>query len=135
MFKIIEGLRRGTLIFFGTIFVGLALLGIFLPLLPTTPFLLLATMCYAKSSKRFYDWLLNNKYFGNYLKNYQKGKGVPLKVKVYSVTLLWVAIICSVVFVVQNIIVGALLIAIAIGVTIHILIIRTMKPDGSDNRF
>ncbi len=123
------------LFFFGTIFVGLALLGIFLPLLPTTPFLLLAAMCYAKSSKRFYDWLLNNKYFGNYLKNYQEGKGVPLKVKVYSVSLLWGAIICSVIFVVQNIIIVAVLIAIAIVVTFHILIIRTLKQDDSDNRF
>lgn len=135
MFKIIEGLKKGTLFFFGTIFFGLALVGIFLPLLPTTPFLLLAAMCFAKSSKRFYDWLLNNKYFGNYLKNYQQGKGVPLKVKVYSVSLLWVAIICSVVFVVQNIIIAAVLIVIAIGVTFHILIIKTLKPDDSDNRF
>ncbi|MFH0931814.1 MAG: YbaN family protein, partial [Candidatus Zixiibacteriota bacterium] len=78
---------RGALIITGTFFVGLGVLGIFLPLLPTTPFLLLAAACYARSSKRFYNWLLNNRWFGSYIKDYKEGKGVPSKVKAISISL------------------------------------------------
>ena len=66
---------RGTwirilLIIAGTFFVGIGIVGIFVPVLPTTPFLLLAAACYERSSQRFYSWLLNNKWFGNYIRNY-----------------------------------------------------------------
>jgi len=118
---------RGILITAGTFFVGLGVLGIFLPLLPTTPFLLLAAACYARSSKRFYNWLLTNKWFGNYIKNYQEKKGVPLKVKLSSLSLLWITILFSAVFVVDIFFVRIILILIATCVTIHILYIRTLK--------
>ena len=120
-------LIRGLLITAGTFFVGLGVLGIFLPLLPTTPFLLLAAACYARSSKRFYNWLLDNKWFGNYIKNYQEKKGVPLKVKLSSLSLLWITILFSAVFVVDIFFVRIILILIATCVTIHILYIRTLK--------
>ena len=118
---------RGILITAGTFFVGLGVLGIFLPLLPTTPFLLLAAACYVRSSKRFYNWLLNNKWFGNYIKNYREKKGVPLKVKLSSLSLLWITILFSAVFVVDIFFVRIILILIATCVTIHILYIRTLK--------
>ncbi len=111
----------------GSFFVGLGILGIFLPILPTTPFLLLAAACYAKSSERFYNWLINNKWLGNYIKNYREGKGVPLKVKVLSISFLWLTIGYSVVFAVNTFLIQVILILIAIGVTIHILSIRTLK--------
>lgn len=120
-------LLRGLLIAAGTLFVGLGVLGIFLPLLPTTPFLLLAAACYAKSSKRFYHWLLNNKWFGNYIKNYREKRGIPLKVKFASISLLWITILYSVLFIVHILFVKIILILIASGVTIHILSIRTLK--------
>ena len=111
----------------GTIFVGLGIVGIFLPILPTTPFLLLAAACYARSSKRFYDWLLDNKWFGAYIKNYREGRGVPLKVKVFTVSLLWITILFSVFFVVSDFWIKIILIVISIGVTIHILTIKTYR--------
>ncbi len=111
----------------GTFSVGLGILGIFLPLLPTTPFLLLAAACYARSSERFSNWLLNNKLLGNYIKNYREKKEVPLKVKALTISLLWITIGCSVVFAVHVLLVRIILILIAIGVTIHILHIRTLK--------
>ncbi|PKK85447.1 MAG: DUF454 domain-containing protein [Thermoplasmata archaeon HGW-Thermoplasmata-1] len=117
--KIPDRLIKGALISAGTFFVGLGVLGIFLPLLPTTPFLLLAAACYAKGSKRFYNWLLSNKWFGNYIKNYREGKGVPLKVKILSISLLWLTIMFSTVFIGDNLFVRIILILIAIGVTIH----------------
>lgn len=125
--KITSNLKRRVLIIAGSFFVGLGILGIFLPILPTTPFLLLAAACYTKSSKRFYNWLINNKWLGNYIKNYREGKGVPLKVKVLSISFLWFTIGYSVVFVVNTFLIQVILILIAIGVTIHILSIRTLK--------
>jgi len=120
-------LVRGLLISAGTLFVGLGVLGIFLPLLPTTPFLLLAAACYARSSKRFYDWLLNNKWFGNYIKNYREKKGIPSRVKSTTISLLWITIAISAVFATDNLLVRIVLVVIAIGVAIHILSIRTLK--------
>ncbi|MFC1950461.1 YbaN family protein [Chloroflexota bacterium] len=118
---------RILLIIAGTLFVGLGILGIFMPVLPTTPFLLLAAVCYARSSQRLYNWLLSNKWFGNYIRNYLERKGVPLKVKIVTITLLWVTIGCSITFAVQLLVVRLILILIATGVSIHILSIRTLK--------
>jgi uncharacterized membrane protein YbaN (DUF454 family) len=115
------------LIIAGTIFLGFGIIGIFLPILPTTPFLLLAAACYARSSKRFYNWLMNNRWFGTYIKNYREGRGVPLKVKVFTISLLWITILASVFFIISNFLIEIILIIIAIGVTIHILTIKTIK--------
>ena len=125
--KIMSKLIRGILIIAGTFFLGFGIIGIFLPLLPTTPFLLLAAACYARSSKRFYNWLLNNKWFGNYIKNYRERKAVLLKIKVLSISFLWIAIGYSVIFVVNILLGKIILILIATGVTIHILSIKTLK--------
>lgn len=118
---------RGMLIVSGTFFVVIGIIGIFLPILPTTPFLLLAAWCYAKSSKTFYNWLISNKLFGNYIKNYREGRGIPLKVKIISISFLWITILFSAAFIVTNLFVRIILILIAIGVTIHIRSIRTLK--------
>lgn len=115
------------LVVVGTIFVGLGIIGIILPVLPTTPFLLLAAACYAKSSKRFYCWLLNNRWFGVYIKNYREKKGMPLKIKIFVVALLWLTILVSVIFAVQFLIVRVIFIIIALGVSVHILSMKTLR--------
>ena len=120
-------LFRGILIIAGTIFLGFGIIGIFLPILPTTPFLLLAAACYARSSKRFYNWLMKNRWFGTYIKNYREGRGVPLKDKVFTISLLWITILASVFFIISNFLIEIILIIIAIGVTIHILTIKIIK--------
>jgi len=125
--QITNNLSRWALITTGTFFVGLGIIGIFLPLLPTTPFLLLAAACYARSSKRFYNWLLNNKWFGNYIKNYRERKGIPLKIKIISIFSLWIVIGYSVIFVVHIFLGKIVIILIAVGVTMHILSIQTLK--------
>lgn len=122
-----QRLNRILLIIAGTLFTGIGVVGIFVPILPTTPFLLLAAACYARSSQRFYNWLLNNRYFGSYIKSYIQRKGVPLKIKVLTVVLLWITIGASVIFAVQVFIVKVILILIAVGVTIHIICIKTYK--------
>jgi uncharacterized membrane protein YbaN (DUF454 family) len=123
-------LLKWILITAGTIFVGLGIIGIFLPILPTTPFLLLAAACYARSSKKFYDWLLNNKLFGAYIKNYSEGKGVPIKVKIFTLFLLWSTILFSMFLIIQIIWIKILLLIIAIGVTLHILTVKTYTIKG-----
>jgi len=132
--QITSNLSRWVLIIIGSFFTGLGILGIFLPLLPTTPFLLLAAACYIRSSERFYNWLINNKWLGNYIKNYLEGKGVSLKAKILSISLLWITVGYSAVFIVNTFPIRIILILIAIGVTIHILSIRTLKQrKGDDN--
>ena len=66
----------------GLVCVGLGAIGIVLPILPTTPFLLAAAACFCKSSTRMYDWLLSNKWFGEYIRNYKEGRGLPLRTKI-----------------------------------------------------
>ncbi len=118
---------KWALIAAGTILVGLAIIGILLPILPTTPFLLLAAACYARSSDRFYKWLMGNRFFGGYIKNYREGKGIPLKVKAYTISLLWATILVTAYFFITDTIVEILLLAIAVGVTVHVLSIRPRK--------
>ncbi|MEW5797695.1 MAG: YbaN family protein [Bacteroidota bacterium] len=118
---------RWSLLTAGTVFVGLGILGIFLPLLPTTVFFLMASWCYARSSKRFYEWLHHNKYFGTHLKNYREGKGISIPSKISTIVILWVGILYSI-FATQSLVIGIILLAIAVGVTIHIVVIPTHRP-------
>lgn len=120
-------LTRRIWIILGSLFLGIGILGALLPLLPTTPFLVLSAVCYARGSERFYNWLLNNKWFGNYIRNYLEGKGIPWKSKVATIALLWITIGCSAAFAVQSITIRMILIVIALGVTAHILFIHTLR--------
>jgi len=121
---------RILLIIIGTLCVILAVVGIMLPVLPTTPFLLLAAVCYARSSQRFYDWLMNNALFGTYIRNYREGRGIPLKQKIITILLLWLSIGYAVVFVAQHWWLRVLLLGIAAGVTIHLTRTRTYRPEA-----
>ena len=76
----------------GWLSVALGVIGIFLPVLPTTPFLLLAAACFARSSPRFYDWLVGHPRLGPWIRDYLEGNGIPLKGKVYAIGLMWVSI-------------------------------------------
>ena len=116
---------RIILISLGTFFLLIGIIGIFIPILPTTPFLLLAAACYAKGSKKFYSWLINNKWFGEYIKNYREKRGIPLSVKIISITILWITIAFSTFIIVSNLLIQIILIIIAVGVTIHIITIKT----------
>lgn len=120
-------IQRFLFLMAGTVSLGLGLLGIPLPLLPTTPFLLLSAYCYARSSERFYNWLLNHRFFGEHIRNYRDHGGTTKKVKVGSISLLWITITISAVFAVDLLWVRLVLLAIAIGVTIHIASLRTIR--------
>ena len=120
---------KGILIVSGTFFLVIGIVGIFIPLLPTTPFLLLAAACYARGSQKIYRRLINNKWLGEYIKNYHEKKGIPLNVKIISTTLLWITIMFSIIFIVSNLVLRIILIIIAIGVTMHILTVKTLEKN------
>jgi len=107
--------------------VVLGVIGIIIPGLPTTPFLLVAAVCFSKSSQKYYIWLTSNKYFGKYIDNYRTGKGVPLKIKIVSVLILWATILSTVTFSIKNIYLKALLLLIASAVTFHLYKIKTFR--------
>ncbi|MEN8191355.1 MAG: YbaN family protein [Bacteroidota bacterium] len=111
----------------GTLSIILGFIGIFLPLLPTTPFMLLAAALFSKSSDRFYNWLINNRFFGSFIKNYREGKGISIQVKFISLTSLWLIIGSTIIYAVENIFIKIGLLIIAIGVTIHLLLIPTFS--------
>jgi uncharacterized membrane protein YbaN (DUF454 family) len=111
----------------------LGIIGIALPILPTTPFLLLSSYLFLKSSERLYNWLLKNKILGQYIKDFQIEKSIPLKVKISSISLLWITISISNIFFINIIWIKLLLFAIAIGVTIHILHYKTKKNKKEDD--
>jgi uncharacterized protein len=111
----------------GTICLALGAIGVVVPILPTTPFLLLAAACYCRSSERLYRWLLSNRLFGEYIRNYREGKGIPLKTKIAAVAVLWIAIVYSAFFVVAIIEVQLVLLVVAIAVSTHIIRLPTFK--------
>ena len=117
---------RWILIISGLLSMVVAIIGIFLPLVPTTPLLLLAAACFAKSSTRFYNWLINNRYLGSFIRNYRERKGVHFKIKAGALTLMWAVMLYSALFVVKILIVKIILIIIAIVVTIHLIRIKTL---------
>jgi uncharacterized membrane protein YbaN (DUF454 family) len=120
-------LSRGLWTFAGTFFLAVGVIGIFLPVLPTTPFLLLSAACYFKGSRRMHDWLLNNKWFGSYLRNYREGKGVSVKVKAISILSLWATIGYSAFYVIDMLIVRIVLLVVAIAVTLHIASLPNLR--------
>src|SRR5512138_617244 len=82
----------------GLLCTGFGAIGMVLPILPTTPFLLAAAACFCKSSTRMYNWLLGNKWFGEYIKNYREGRGLPMRTKITALIILWVTIGVSTIF-------------------------------------
>jgi hypothetical protein len=127
-----RGLKRILLTVCGTLAVALGVLGMLVPLLPTTPFLLLAAICYARGSKRFYNWLLTNPWCGEYIRNYREGRGIPLKQKVLTLLLLWSTIVYTAGFVVSLWWVRLLLFGMAAGVTVHLVRVKTFRPEAEN---
>jgi uncharacterized membrane protein YbaN (DUF454 family) len=111
----------------GIISLSLGIVGAFLPALPTTPFLLLSAALFLRSNRRLYDWLLNHPRMGVYISNFVKHRSIPLRVKIISITTLWATLLYCAIFVASHWAPRVLFIAIAIGVTIHILSCKTLR--------
>lgn len=120
-------MKKILLIIAGSLSVVLGVIGIFIPLLPTTPFLLLAAACYVRSSDKLYQRLINNKYLGKYILNYREKRGVPLQAKIAAIIFLWASMIINIVYIVKAWQISVLLIIIAVVVTVHLIRMKTMK--------
>ena len=114
-------------LFLGILSLVLGVVGVFLPVLPTTPFLLLSATLFLRSSQRLYDWLLSHPYLGEYIRNFKEHKAIPLRVKVVSVSLVWITLLYCALFVAREWWMSAMFIAIALGVSIHILHYKTLR--------
>lgn len=119
----------------GCMAVVLGVLGIFLPLLPTTPFLLLASACFARGSTRLHHWLQTNRVFGNYLRDYENGKGIPLRGKVWILIFMWSSMSYSMWRLQGKPALLVLLLLIGAGVTIYLTrFVPTMAVDRCAER-
>lgn len=118
-------LLRSLLFAVGVLATALGVLGIFLPLLPTVPLLLLAAACFARSSPRCYAWLLDHPRLGPLVSDYLDGNGMPLRAKVWAILLLWTSISLSTLLLAPILPVKLTLFAVAIGVTIYLLRLPT----------
>jgi uncharacterized protein len=122
-------LKKVFLIFAGFLSLSLGILGIFLPLLPTTPLLLLAAACFFRSSDKLYDWITHHKIFGKYILCYQKHRAVSKKSKIVTILLLWLTMSITVIFFIESLWIKLLLLLIALGVTVHVLKLRTLTDE------
>lgn len=111
----------------GSISLALGIIGIFVPLLPTTPFLLLTAALYFKGSTRLYNWLLNHRHFGPIVRNFRENKAIPLRAKIISLTLMWGTMGYCILFLIPFLWVKVIMALVAIGVTYHILSFKTLK--------
>jgi hypothetical protein len=124
-------LRRWLLIAAGFLATGLGIIGIVVPVLPTTPFLLLAAACFIRSSDRFYQWLIKQKLLGSYIKNYREHRSITRRNKVIALVALWGVIGYTVVMALSLWWMRLLLLAIAVAVSQHILGMKTWVEQGS----
>lgn len=121
----IPALYRYLYLISGFLLVGIGVIGIFLPVLPTTIFLILASACFMKSCPKANEWLKKNRFLGAYLRNYQDKTGLTITTKVLNISFLWLTISLTAYFLTDELYIRILLLAIAIGVTIHLLMIKT----------
>lgn len=110
----------------GVISLCLGIAGIVLPILPTTPFLLLASFLFYKSSRKLHNWLENNRVFGEYIRNYRQYRAVKRRTKIISIVLLWVTLGISI-YLVDVLYVRILLYVVGVGVTVHLILIKTLE--------
>lgn len=118
---------RYFLVGIGTLSLGLGIVGMVLPVLPTTPFLLLSAACYFRGSDRAYVYLLNHKIFGKYIDDYRNKGGITLKVKIYALTVLWISISCCIIFSQIPSFAKVSIFFIASAVTYHIASKKTLR--------
>jgi len=122
-------IKRAILLFLGILALILGFIGVFVPLLPTTPFLLIASYCFVRSSNRFNSWLLDNSILGPFFRDYVEKRAIKRKIKWITLLVLWTTILTSIFLIKSLLWVKILLIVIAIGVTIHIVSLRNSNGE------
>ena len=128
-----RNLKKKLYITFGFLAVALAIVGVFIPGLPTVPFLLVALFCFERSSKKYHDMIMNNKYFGPVLQDYYSGKGLTPSVKIKAILFLCCGMIFSI-YKIQNLYARIALAIVWLGVVIHIILLKTKKTKNKSNK-
>lgn len=121
---------RWVLLISGWVAFVLGLIGLLLPVIPTTPFLLLAAACWVRSSPRFYLWLITHRWFGQYLRYYLNGQGIPRRIKFVAISLLWLMILPTALLIVPYRWLSALMIVVALAVSIYLALQPEPRPSG-----
>jgi uncharacterized membrane protein YbaN (DUF454 family) len=124
-------MMQGAYIIVGTIALVIGAIGLFLPVVPTTPLVLLAAACYYRGSDRLHTWILSSRWFGETIKNYQEGRGITRNTKVRAISMMWVMIFFSAWFFVDSLYVRIAIICVAIGVTVYLIRLPTRGELGS----
>ena len=124
-----NNILRWILICCGCFSVLAGVVGIFLPLLPTVPFLLLAAACFARSSERFHTWLVQHNQLGPLIRDYLNGGGIPLRAKRIAIGMVWISFPASAFLFVQVVWLKVLLMAVAAGITLYLISLPTISPD------
>lgn len=117
-------MKKMIFIIAGTVALVLGLVGIFIPVLPTTPFLLLAAFCYARGSKRLYDWLMRHRHLGPYLDNYFRNHTIHKRTRIAALGFLWVSLTLSIILV-DRWPVRLVMAVVGLAVTIHLFSLKT----------
>lgn len=120
--------KKCLLIFAGSISLLLGVIGAFVPVLPTTPFLLLSAYCYLRSSKRLYNWLINHRIFGTYIYNYLTYRAITQRTRIVALIFLWATLLTSA-SLTHNLHLRLFLLAVGVGVTIHLYALKTMSRE------
>ena len=116
----------------GLISLALGIIGVLLPLLPTTPFVLLAAGLFAKGSTRLHHWLINHRLFGKLIKDFDENKIIPLHAKIIAISMLWISILYAIIIVAEGKLwLQIILASIAIAVTIHISRYKSHLPKSN----
>lgn len=123
--------KKALFVVAGSVSLGLGVAGVFLPVLPTTPFLLLAAFCYLRSSQRLYDWLMNHRIFGAYIQSYITYRAIRQSVRIGTLAFLWLTLLISI-LIVPNTYVRVFLVVVGTAVSIHLVCLRTMPKQGPD---
>ncbi len=121
-------LKRMVLIVSGSTLLALGAVGIFVPILPTTPFVIGAALCYGRSASRIGTWLKRNRYFGPYIESYRSRAGLPLRSKIQGLAFLWPVLLLSILLL-QGLAVKLILITVGIAVTAHLLLLKTRAKE------
>jgi len=112
----------------GTLSLALGIIGIFVPGLPTTPFILLTAGLYMRSSDWLYKWVINNRFVGSYVQNFQKSNSIPLQTKLYSIAMMWTMIGISTFFFIESLWgKGLVVLAGVVGTVVVGIVIKTRK--------
>lgn len=128
--RAISAFLKWVLISVGVICVGLGVIGIFVPLLPTTPFLLVAAACFIRSSDRLYQRLVTHPMLGPYIRNYREHRAITRRARIVALVLLWATIGYAAFGLATSLALRIIVLSIATAVTVHLVRLKTLPENG-----